>query len=141
MAYPPSFAPDPGHPSPSVPQHPVWPGPASAGNAVREASPWKKMKNYLEKVVPQIPDTLIAEVDTLIENARVDSSLFRYLLITLFNYYGKSKITGKPTGIDIKEKKMTLPLIHLLNNSTTLKKRKIINLQAFTAKLFCPGVP
>lgn len=42
--------------------------------------------------------------------------------------YGKSSITGKPTGIDIKEKKMTLPLIYLLNNSSALKKRKIINI-------------
>ena len=28
--------------------------------------------------------------------------------------YGEKKI-GKPLGIDIKEKKMTLPLIHVLN--------------------------
>lgn len=42
--------------------------------------------------------------------------------------FEKSSITGKPTGIDIKEKKMTLPLIYLLNHSTVLKKRKIINI-------------
>jgi octaprenyl-diphosphate synthase len=42
--------------------------------------------------------------------------------------YEKSNVTGKPTGIDIKEKKMTLPLIHLLNQSSLLKKRKIINI-------------
>ena len=42
--------------------------------------------------------------------------------------FEKSTITGKPTGIDIKEKKMTLPLIYLLNQSTLLKKRKIINI-------------
>lgn len=42
--------------------------------------------------------------------------------------FEKSSITGKPTGIDIKEKKMTLPLIYLLNQSTVLKKRKIINI-------------
>ena len=30
---------------------------------------------------------------------------------------GDGTRTGKPTGVDIKEKKMTLPLIHLLNNS------------------------
>lgn len=33
---------------------------------------------------------------------------------------------GKPTGIDIKEKKMTLPLIYLLNNSSAKGKRSII---------------
>lgn len=35
---------------------------------------------------------------------------------------------GKPTGIDIKEKKMTLPLIYALDKSTWLEKRKIINI-------------
>ena len=34
---------------------------------------------------------------------------------------------GKPTGVDIKERKMTLPLIYLLNNSSFLEKRRIIN--------------
>lgn len=42
--------------------------------------------------------------------------------------FEKSNVTGKPSGIDIKEKKMTLPLIYLLNQSTVLKKRKIINI-------------
>ena len=36
--------------------------------------------------------------------------------------YGEAKI-GKPTGIDIKEQKMTLPLIYTLNN-VSLKERK-----------------
>jgi len=40
--------------------------------------------------------------------------------------YSKSIETGKPNGIDIKEKKMTLPLIYLLNNSGWLEKKKII---------------
>lgn len=35
---------------------------------------------------------------------------------------------GKPKGIDIKEKKITLPLIYALNNSESSKKRNIINL-------------
>lgn len=38
--------------------------------------------------------------------------------------YGTSEI-GKPLGIDIKEKKMTLPLIHALQNSTGPEKRMI----------------
>lgn len=41
--------------------------------------------------------------------------------------FGDEEI-GKPTGIDIKEKKMTLPLIYALNQSSWLTKRKIINL-------------
>lgn len=42
--------------------------------------------------------------------------------------FGDGKDIGKPTGIDIKEKKMTLPLIYSLNNSTTADKRRIINI-------------
>ncbi len=40
--------------------------------------------------------------------------------------YKKTSITGKPTGIDIKEKKITLPLIYLMNKSTPKEKREII---------------
>ena len=39
--------------------------------------------------------------------------------------YGKDDI-GKPTGNDIKEKKLTLPLIYTLNNVSTPTKRKLI---------------
>jgi octaprenyl-diphosphate synthase len=42
--------------------------------------------------------------------------------------FGTEEQIGKPTGIDIKEKKMTLPLIYALNNSTWLEKRRIINI-------------
>ena len=41
--------------------------------------------------------------------------------------YGSARDIGKPTGIDIKEKKMTLPLIYALNNSDRSEKRFIIN--------------
>jgi octaprenyl-diphosphate synthase len=40
--------------------------------------------------------------------------------------YGERKI-GKPTGIDIKEQKMTLPLIYVLNNSDEKDKKWLIN--------------
>jgi octaprenyl-diphosphate synthase len=40
--------------------------------------------------------------------------------------YGDDEI-GKPRGIDIKEKKMTLPLIYALNNADKSTKNKIIN--------------
>ncbi len=44
----------------------------------------------------------------------------------LFDY--ASEDVGKPTGNDIKEKKMTLPLIYTLNNTDSSTKRKIINI-------------
>jgi len=41
--------------------------------------------------------------------------------------YGDGDI-GKPKGIDIKEKKMTLPLIYALKQSSSSEKRRIINI-------------
>jgi octaprenyl-diphosphate synthase len=41
--------------------------------------------------------------------------------------YGDTEI-GKPRGIDIKERKMTLPLIYTLNNCDAATRRKIINI-------------
>jgi len=41
--------------------------------------------------------------------------------------YGEGGSIGKPKGIDIKERKMTLPLIHVLNKSDRKTKRFIIN--------------
>jgi Geranylgeranyl pyrophosphate synthase len=43
----------------------------------------------------------------------------------LFDYQAKS-IIGKPTGNDIKNKKLTLPLIYALENSTASEKRSIL---------------
>lgn len=42
----------------------------------------------------------------------------------LFDY--ASENVGKPTGNDIKEKKLTLPLIYILNNTDRATRRKII---------------
>jgi octaprenyl-diphosphate synthase len=44
----------------------------------------------------------------------------------LFDYQDNKRV-GKPNGIDIKEQKMTLPLIYMLNNSSFWEKRRIIN--------------
>jgi octaprenyl-diphosphate synthase len=45
----------------------------------------------------------------------------------LFDYQDNKK-AGKPNGIDIKERKMTLPLIYMLNNSSFIEKRKVVNI-------------
>ena len=41
--------------------------------------------------------------------------------------YTQNPLIGKPTGIDIREKKMTLPLIYTLNNSDKKTKAFIVN--------------
>ena len=45
----------------------------------------------------------------------------------LFDYESSVSLIGKPVGIDIKERKMTLPLIYALNNATRKDKRWMIN--------------
>ena len=42
--------------------------------------------------------------------------------------YGSGQDIGKPIGTDIKEKKMSLPLIYALKQSSYLEKKRIINL-------------
>ncbi len=42
--------------------------------------------------------------------------------------YKKTSVTGKPSGIDIKEKKITLPLIYLMNNIDKADKKTIIRI-------------
>lgn len=41
--------------------------------------------------------------------------------------YEKTNLSGKPTGNDLKEKKMTLPLIHVLEKMPVTKKRQILS--------------
>lgn len=42
--------------------------------------------------------------------------------------YEKTSVTGKPTGTDLKEKKITLPLIYLLNHSGNSEKKELMHL-------------
>jgi octaprenyl-diphosphate synthase len=42
--------------------------------------------------------------------------------------YGEPGNIGKPTGLDIRERKMTLPLIYVLNNSTPEIRKELINI-------------
>ena len=44
----------------------------------------------------------------------------------LLDYIGRRSITGKPTGLDMSEKKLTLPLIHSLHNAPRNEARNII---------------
>jgi len=45
----------------------------------------------------------------------------------IFDYQAKG-IIGKPTGNDIKEKKITLPLLYVLNNSASSERKRILGL-------------
>ena len=45
----------------------------------------------------------------------------------LFDYRSSNKIIGKPVGLDIRDKKMTLPLIYTMNKVDKKTKNEIIN--------------
>lgn len=51
-----------------------------------------KVMNWLEKVVPQHPDSLNVYCDQILAKARPNEEMFKYWLITLLNYYAKSNI-------------------------------------------------
>lgn len=68
------------------------------------------------------PNTL--EVETMRKFGELIGMAFQ-IKDDLFDYGSKS--IGKPVGIDIKEQKMTLPLIYVLNNSSKQDKRWLIN--------------
>ena len=53
-----------------------------------------KIMNYLTRAVPQHPDSLIVAVDYLLTGSKKDTELYRYMLITLFNYFAESKFIG-----------------------------------------------
>lgn len=53
-----------------------------------------KIMKYLNRAVPQHPDSLIVAVDFLLEGAKKDPDMYRYMLITLFNHFAESKFMG-----------------------------------------------
>jgi octaprenyl-diphosphate synthase len=65
------------------------------------------------------------EVKLLMEQVGSDIGMAFQMKDDLFDY-GKADV-GKPLGIDIQEKKMTLPLIYTLQNASKKNKRFIIN--------------
>ena len=46
----------------------------------------------------------------------------------LLDYVGRKSITGKPTGLDLQEKKLTLPLIHSLAKAPRAQSKQILKI-------------
>ena len=63
----------------------------SDGRLLRTVIYQPKIERYIDKVVMQIPDTLIAETTKLIDKARTSDELFRFMLVFFFNKYAKSE--------------------------------------------------
>jgi octaprenyl-diphosphate synthase len=56
----------------------------------------------------------------------IDAGIAFQIKDDIFDYQAKG-ILGKPTGNDIKEKKITLPLLYVLSNATAKEKRRILH--------------
>lgn len=54
----------------------------------------QKIKEYLDNVVPKMPDSISSECDKLLTIAETNSEIFRYMMVTLFNKYATSTIMG-----------------------------------------------
>jgi len=54
----------------------------------------KKVMTYLEKLTPQVPDSIIQSVDVIIEKASGNEETKRNWLSTLLNKYANSKVIG-----------------------------------------------
>jgi thiol-disulfide isomerase/thioredoxin len=53
-----------------------------------------KVKTYTNQLTPQLPDSIIASCDTIIEKAKANKEVFKYCVATLTNIYENSKIMG-----------------------------------------------
>ena len=53
-----------------------------------------KIKSYINNFIHPQPDSIITAIDFLMEKSRANESIFRYMLITLFNKYAENKMMG-----------------------------------------------
>ncbi len=54
----------------------------------------QKLEKFLTQIVPQIPDTINYEADKLVDRARPDSEMFKYVVWWITYHYETSKIMG-----------------------------------------------
>ncbi len=64
-----------------------------------------KVMKYFDQVIPQQPDTIVAEIDKLFLRIGDNEELFRYWLVSLYNKYQENKIMG-----------MDKVVVHLMEN-------------------------
>jgi hypothetical protein len=91
----------------------------------------RKFKLYFERIIPQIPDSIIPEVDMLINRARRDTEVFKYVLVTLFNYYSSNQVMGMEKVFYYIAEKYYIPEAvwssreYIENLKAQIKKRKL----------------
>jgi len=50
------------------------------------------LMRFMTEVIPQYPDTICVEADKILIKAKTNDEIFRCVLVSLFNYYVKSKV-------------------------------------------------
>lgn len=53
-----------------------------------------KIDQYLERLIPKVPDSLCTAVDFIIDKTRPNDDMFQYFVVNLLNKYANSKIMG-----------------------------------------------
>ncbi|MCF6365601.1 MAG: DUF5106 domain-containing protein [Bacteroidales bacterium] len=97
------------------------------------------IETYIDKVLMQHPDTLIPEVDILIEKSKTNKELFRFMMVYLFNKYASSQVmTAENVYVHIAEKYYIkeaewsdTKFISDLKNKIANKKKCLIGNQAY----------
>ena len=52
----------------------------------------EKLTDFMTRVIPQHQDTICVEADKILTKAKANSDIFRCVLVSMFNYYVKSKV-------------------------------------------------
>ncbi|MDP4207288.1 MAG: DUF5106 domain-containing protein [Bacteroidota bacterium] len=55
----------------------------------------QKIKYFIEKVIPQTPDSINKELDIILDKVKGNEEVFRYLLVTFFKQYANSQVMGQ----------------------------------------------
>jgi len=64
-----------------------------------------KIDTYIDKLIPQHPDSLIVQVDFLISKSRTTKEMLRFMLVHLFNKYaGSQVVTAENVYVHIAQK-------------------------------------
>ncbi len=64
-----------------------------------------KIDTYIDRLIPQHPDSLIIQVDWLISKSRTNNEMFRFMMVHLFNKYaGSQVVTAENVYVHIADK-------------------------------------
>ncbi len=55
---------------------------------------FKRIEYYMDKLTPQVPDSISLSVDYILSPMKKDGDMFKYYLVHFLNHYAKSKVVG-----------------------------------------------